>query len=103
LNYPRMEPDTGWVDHHPRCPVMGASQDLELSDADYDRLCDDPDAVWSLVLAVDERNKHGAEGRFLQALRPFSWVFECHCRDIQQDEREDAADRKYHERKEAGR
>ena len=79
------------------------NQSLELSDADFDRLMDDPDAVWSLVKAVDERMSAGAEGRFQRAMSPFRWVFDCRCREIQQDEREDAADRKYHERQEAGR
>jgi hypothetical protein len=96
MTYPMVESDTGWVTHHPRC------QDYELSEADFERLIDDPDAIWSLVLAVDERNKHGAENRFQKAMMPFNWVFGCRCREIQQDERDTEGDRKYHERKEAG-
>ena len=55
------------------------NQSLELSDADFDRLLDDPDAVWSLVKAVDERMSAGAEGRFQRAMSPFRWVFDCRC------------------------
>ena len=79
------------------------NQSLELSDADFDRLLDDPDAVWSLVKAVDERMSAGAEGRFRLAMRPFNWVFGCRCRDLELEELDTEGDRKYHERQEAGR
>ena len=80
------EPQIAGESHYQDCP---RSDDWECSDEDYKRI--DPYEVRALVLeafAIDaERYPY-----LRDSLRPFRWISDCHCKSIQQDLKDDAAE-----------